>query len=56
MTPCPTPHKHKWRSRRLAEEALGRLWCTARCKRMPIRVYKCECGQWHHTKLPLGRS
>lgn len=50
---CPTPHKKRFPSRQDAERGMRTFWRTAgKGKKMPCRVYECDCKAWHTTALP----
>lgn len=50
LTPCPTPEKFRYGTRRMAKHyakifsrnGLGKL----------LKPYRCTCGQWHLTSTP----
>lgn len=50
---CPTPHKMRYRSAELADDALGFAWQYMRGCYLPSRAYLCPCGVWHLTHKPM---
>jgi hypothetical protein len=49
---CPTKGKHGWPTKFAAEQALAQIWRKGFKKgpgRLPVRAYKCDCGDWHLT-------
>lgn len=46
---CPTPHKHAYPTKQRALETAA----MRKRKAMPLRVYRCECGEFHLTKQTL---
>lgn len=53
---CPTKGKHGWSSKFAAEQALSQIWRKGFKRgpgKLPTRVYKCKCGDWHLTSRPV---
>ncbi|WIC40290.1 hypothetical protein SEA_LITNINMCQUEEN_102 [Gordonia phage LitninMcQueen] len=49
--PCPTPRKHRFKTRETAEREMRQFWRNIhkQGKPMPSRAYLCPCGYWHTT-------
>jgi hypothetical protein len=48
LRPCPSPHKHAYRTR---VEALAGFWIGSQTH--PHHPYLCRCGYWHITSHSL---
>jgi len=48
--PCPTPRKKKYA---VDQSARMRRHATAKWRDKPVKSYKCKCGYFHLTSLPL---
>lgn len=45
MSPCPTPHKQRYWSRKEAKQTRTRLMANRAARE--LRAYLCECSFWH---------